>query len=83
MVLFWLFFVSALVLSEEFDYEHEYRPPRRTEHEHDGILWSRRPEPSLSPRPKHDNFLIRIAPSTPPPLGPIKARTPIKTQGFC
>ncbi|RLS69816.1 MAG: hypothetical protein DWH99_11945 [Planctomycetota bacterium] len=32
MVLFWLFFVSALVLSEEFDYEHEYRPPRRTEH---------------------------------------------------
>ncbi len=28
-----------------FDYEHEHRPPRRTEHEHD-----EQPEPSVAPK---------------------------------
>jgi hypothetical protein len=29
--------VALMPCREEFDYEHEHRPLRRTEHEHDGI----------------------------------------------
>ena len=36
--------VALMPCTQAFDYEHEHRPLRRTEHEHDRILWSRRPE---------------------------------------
>jgi hypothetical protein len=36
--------VALMPCTQAFDYEHEHRPPRRTEHEHDRILWSPRPE---------------------------------------
>jgi hypothetical protein len=36
--------VALMPCTQAFDYDHEHRPPRRTEHEHDRILWSPRPE---------------------------------------
>jgi hypothetical protein len=36
--------VALMPCTRAFDYDYEHRPPRRTELEHAGILWSRKPE---------------------------------------